>query len=121
MRTTRLVYIAHPLGAGPDRAENIARASRWVAWAALAEGVLPVASWVILASVWDEATGRERGLHVGCQTLARCDEVWLVGGRVSPGMQIEREHAVLCGVQVVDMMHFGAEPPAVPGSPARPF
>jgi len=28
----RIVYVAHPLGAGPDRARDITTATKWVAW-----------------------------------------------------------------------------------------
>ncbi len=104
-RATRLVYIAHPLGNGPDRAENIARAARWFAWAAMHPGVIPVASWIILASVWDETPElRARGILIDKQLIARCDEVWAVAEWLSPGMQEEVDHARACGVSVVQFV-----------------
>ena len=92
-------YIAHPLGAGPDREANRQRASRWVAWAA-SQGVAPVADWT-----------RAKGLAIDCALVARCDELWLVGGRISRGMQVEADAARAAGVMVVDRTDLGEEPP----------
>jgi hypothetical protein len=119
----RVVYIAHPLGAGPDRETNRAKASRWVAWAA-DQGVAPVADWVILSGQWTEDR-RTEGLAIDCALIGRCDELWLVGGRISPGMQIEAAWArnvvrfdaasgrvIPEGVWVRDFAGFGSEPPS---------
>lgn len=108
----RVVYIAHPLGAGPDREQNRARASRWVAWAAL-QGVAPVATWITLSGEWTEER-RELGLAIDVALAQRCDEVWLVGGRVSAGMRIESSAAARAGIVVRDLTCLGAEPPAEP-------
>lgn len=108
------MYIAHPLGDGPDRAENIARAARWFAWAAMHPGVIPVAPWIILASVWDETPElRARGMLIDKQLIARCDEVWLCGPRISPGMRAEADHAAACGLDVrqVHAEDAGLDPP----------
>jgi hypothetical protein len=43
--------------------------------------------------------------------VERCDAVWLVGGRVSSGMQIEADHAIGRGIDVIDLTHMGDEPP----------
>lgn len=127
----KLVYIAAPLTptsdevarearAFPDwreswvvdtaREANRARAQRWCSWAAR-QGVSPCATWIVL-SAWDE-TPENRALGLACDFAAieRCDELWLVGGRVSPGMAAEAEHARQHGVVVVDLTHMGEEPP----------
>lgn len=92
MKKKLVIYIAHPLGADEAREANRARASRWVAWAALHHSVAPVATWITLAGEWSEcAELRYRGLDIDCALIERCDEVWLVGGRISPGMQIEAD------------------------------
>jgi len=106
----KVVYIAHPLGAGEDRQSNLARAARWVAWAATRKNVAPVADWIVLASQLSEEL-RQLGLQIDCSIVERCDELWLVGGRVSPGMVVERDHARACGVRVVDLTGLGEEPP----------
>jgi hypothetical protein len=108
-RDVRVVYVAHPLS-GPDRDANIARAARWCAWA-FKSGYAPVADWIVLASQLDESW-REQGLRADCALIKRCDEVWLVGGRVSEGMRIEAAAARLVGLPVKDLTEIGAEPPA---------
>ena len=106
----KVVYIAHPLGLGYDREQNRRRASRWVAWAA-DRGVAPVADWIILSGQWPESR-REQGLAIDVTLVKRCDELWLVGGRVSVGMQVEAEAARSAGIIVVDYTALGEEPPA---------
>ena len=109
----KLVYVAHPLGDGADRAENCKRASKWVAWAA-EQGVAPVCTWIVLASQWDESR-REEGLAIDCALIERCDEVWAVGPRVSPGMHVELTHAKKHGVPC----HILVSPRLVDGPPTR--
>jgi hypothetical protein len=107
----KVVYIAHPLGAGPDREQNRRNAAKWVAWAAR-QGVAPVADWIVLSGELEETpANRLLGLECDRALVELCDEVWLVGGRVSPGMAIEAEHARLCLVPVVDKTSLGPLPP----------
>jgi hypothetical protein len=115
----KVVYIAHALGAGPDRESNRAKASRWVAWAAETQGVAPVADWIILSGQWDESHRDFTGLRIYLELpasidvalVARCDEVWLCGGRVSPGMTVEGKEAKRLGKPVFDLSDLGSEPP----------
>jgi len=107
----RVVYVAAPLGSGSDREFNRANAAAWCSWAAL-QGVAPIATWVILSGVWPETPeNREKGLALDCALVERCDEVWLVGGRISPGMSIEADHGRAHGVKIVDLTHLGPTPP----------
>jgi hypothetical protein len=109
----RVVYIAAPLAA-PTRAEmdeNRARAARWCAWAAR-KGVAPVATWIVLSGELSETQeNRELGLTVDCATVERCDEIWMVGGRVSSGMTRESLHAAEHSVIVRNLTYLGEEPP----------
>jgi hypothetical protein len=84
----RVIYVAHPLGPdGPERDRNRANAARWCGWLAREFDVAPVADWIILSGAWSESPdNRERGLAIDFALIARCDEVWLVGGRISPGV-----------------------------------
>lgn len=108
-----VVYLAHPLGAGPDREQNRANASKWVAWAA-AQGVAPIADWIVLSGQWEESPElRAKGLAIDCRLVELCDEVWLCGGRVSPGMKLEADHALEKGIRVVDMTELGYLPPKI--------
>ena len=83
--------------------------ARWVAWVA-DQGCAPVADWIVLSGQWDE-TRREAGLEIDKALIARCDAVLLVGGRISPGMQIEKEHAESLGTLVVNLTFLGEDPP----------
>ena len=107
----KVVYLAHPLGSGEDREQNRANAARWVAWVTLAYNVAVVADWIVLSGQLSEEH-RELGLECDKALIERCDEVWLVGGRISPGMAIESEHALTRGKRIVDLTHMGYEAPA---------
>lgn len=108
----RAIYVAHPLGQGADREANRAHAARWVAWVAASQCCAPVADWIILSGEWSEtAELRAAGIAIDKELIARCDEVWLVGGRISEGMRIEAEHAWSLGKHVSDLTSFGPEPP----------
>lgn len=107
----KIVYIAHPLGNGSDREKNRANASRWCVWALLRQKVCPVADWIVLSGVLDESF-REPALDADFALIERCDELWLVGGRISPGMALEKVKAENSGVTVVDLTHLGYEAPS---------
>lgn len=108
----RRVYISHPLGRGEGREVNRQRAARWVAWAALLPNVSPCATWVILASVWPETeVTRAKGMETDLQEIDFCDEMWLCGDHVSPGMKTEWDHAKEAGKVIHDMMTKDGEPP----------
>ena len=111
-RDVKVVYVAHPLNAPTEeeRNANIRRAARWCAWF-FKSGYAPVADWIVLASQLDESY-REQGLRVDCALIKRCDELALVGGRVSGGMRIEVAAAKLVGVPVIDLTALGEEPPS---------
>lgn len=111
----RVVYLAHPLGAGLDRERNRENAARWVAWATLAHGVAVVADWIVLAGVLAETpANRVAGLAADLELVGRADELWLVGGRISPGMALEAEEARRRGIPVVDFTRLGTLPPPSP-------
>lgn len=112
----KVVYVAHPLGFGDDRERNRVAAAYWCGWLADKFGIAPVADWIVLSSVWEEDR-REQGLAIDLALIARCDELWLVGGRVSQGMAIERAEAERLGKPVVDLTHLGPFPPTGADAP----
>jgi hypothetical protein len=110
----KVVYIAHPLSAPTIEGieENRQSAALWAAWAAVSEGVSPSCSWVVLTGVLPESPeNRSLGLACDVAQVERCDEVWLVGGRVTPGMALEAERARRRGIRVVDLTGLGPLPP----------
>lgn len=82
------VYIAHPLGAGPDREANRAAAAQWCALLAERYLVSPVADWIVLSGVWSE-NRRTVGLECDRAIVELVGTVIAVGPRVSPGMALE--------------------------------
>lgn len=95
----RVVYVAHELSG--DREANRAKASEWVGWLAKHCDIAPVADWIILTGQWPEEM-RERGLAIDLRLIEECDELWMVGDRVSDGMATEARHATRCGIHVRD-------------------
>lgn len=99
--TRKVVYIAHAFGGDP---ENLERAIHWVGWAAM-EGVAPVATWITLCDLWpDSYEHRAAGMACNLAVIERCDELWLTGPRMSPGMTTEQAHAFDQRVPVVDLV-----------------
>jgi hypothetical protein len=85
------VYIAHRL-TSPDRNANIEAAGRIMAELADRLPIVPYASWITLVRYWDESK-REKGLAIDLAQISRCDELWLTGPELSPGMSIEAQGA----------------------------
>lgn len=109
-RRLKRVYIAAPCGGGPDRDANRERAARWCSWALRKRGVSPIADWIVLTSQLSEEY-RDLGMAANFAALESCEEIWLVAGRVSPGMVLERDFALDHDILVVDLTHLGEEPP----------
>ncbi|HMI92905.1 MAG TPA: DUF4406 domain-containing protein, partial [Polyangiales bacterium] len=107
----KVVYLCHPLAGEIE--QNRRNAARWVAWATLHMGVAIVADWITLTGELSEEH-RELGLACDLALVERCDECWLVGGRTSPGMALEAQHARDQGVLVRDLTHLGFACPTGP-------
>lgn len=106
-----VVYMAHPVAG--DVEGNLRRARQWVRWLEHNYPVAVVATWITECEIWDDGDPlqREAGMARNFAVIEKCDAVWLVGGRLSNGMAREREHALLFGRQVHDLLHLGQEPP----------
>lgn len=114
MALPNVIYLAAPAGA-PTKTEhgrNIARAKRWLSWAAR-QGYAVIADWIIYCEVWDDfnAEDRAQGLAHDDAMIRRCDEFWMVGGRISEGMARGKATAEACGIPIVDLTRLGKEPP----------
>lgn len=110
----KAIYLAHPLSA-PTREgieANRARASRWVSWVARHFRYAVIADWIVMTGVLEETPeNRDLGLKCDCELVRRADEFWMVGGRLSSGMSVERKAADDAGKPVVDLLFLGEEPP----------
>lgn len=111
-----IYYVAHALGTGPVRVDNIQRAKRWLAWLLQTYPedafCLP---WAPYAEVLPDAVAsHRRGLRDDLEILTRMDGIVLCGGRISPGMQSEVDHHIKTSTQprIINLTHLGEEPPA---------
>jgi hypothetical protein len=113
--TRRVVYLAHQLsGTEAEMRANRAFASRWAAFLAVNFEVAVECSWIVLSSQWDETPeNRARGLACDLALVERCDELVMVGPRISGGMRLEAGHAASKGLPVVDLTQLPMDPQAV--------
>ena len=109
----QLGYVAHPVGAGPDRTANLARVRRWLRYLiARYPDLALVVPWLPYCDVLEEAPEhRARGLRDDRAVQRWCDAIVLVGGYLSPGMAEELAFAQEQGHDVIDLLHLGLEPP----------
>ncbi len=118
MKLPSVIYLAAPAGAPTKRehGRNLARAKRWLGWAAR-QGYAVIADWIIYCEVWDDfnAEDRAQGLAHDDAMIRRCDEFWMVGGRISEGMARGKATAEACGIKIVDLTGLGLEPPGETG------
>lgn len=100
------IYVAHPLGPdGPEREKNRHNAALWCAAVGEAGGC-PIADWIILSGVWSEDK-REMGLECDFAAIEGCHGLLLCGGRVSPGMALEKEFADRAMKVICDATNHG--------------
>jgi hypothetical protein len=112
-----MIYLAHPLGADTKEGiqRNLHNAKLWFKWAC--DHYWPDAafnmSWVMNCEVYDDANAedRDRGMQRNYQHIKRCDELWLLGPRVSNGMEEEARFARRIGQPVYDLTNEGITNP----------
>jgi hypothetical protein len=111
---TKLVaYLAHPVSAPTPEgiAANLANARAWLKWLVDNTPWAISCPWIPYVESLAEESYRERGLADDLAMLGRGhDLVVLVGGRVSTGMAMERDHAA-SRMPVVDLTPIGVAPP----------
>lgn len=87
-----LVYICSPFAG--DTETNIIAARSYCAFA-VERGCIPLAPHLLYPQFMDDDDPKERGLALrfGMILMDRCDEVWIFGNRLSPGMKAEFDRA----------------------------
>ena len=112
----RVIYLAHPLGAATKEGveANKARARRWIRWVYdNFPDVAVVADWLINCDVLDDFNPehRARGMAMNKAIISLCGEFWMVGGRISNGMNDESITAIATHSRIFDLTWLGEEPP----------
>ena len=109
----KVIYMAHKVSG--DVENNLAKAKLWLRWIEKHHDVAVVASWITECEVWDDDNLEHRaaGLRRDFAVIERCDELWLMGDRVSDGMKKETDHAEKHGLVVRNMTNFGDLLPAL--------
>ncbi len=108
----KMVYIASPFRGAYE--EHIKQAIEYCK-IATTQGVLPLAPHLIF-SQWCNDTipmEREQGLSLGLALLSHCDELWVMGERISEGMRGEIEYAKEYGIPT----HHIEDPTYLPSYP----
>lgn len=95
----KLVYIASPYTG--DIPSNLERAKEYRKQA-LEQGVIPVAPHLLYPQFLKDSDPAERslGLRAGLELLARCEEMWIFGEGISPGMSREIQFAQGLGIPI---------------------
>jgi len=117
-----VVYLAHPVAgqltgdispqdAARAIALNLERAQRWLRWLVDNSDHAIACPWMADVLALPEKTHRARGMRDTLEILGRCDAIVLVGGRISSGMQEERDLAQRRGLKIASLIGFGPEPP----------
>ena len=117
-RGLRKVFICSPFHpAGETKAEiaadlerNLERA-KLACRAAVDRGYVPYAPHLYFPQFLseDDEDEREMGILLGLTWLARCDELWVIGTRISDGMKKELEMAHEWGIPVRFMLPVKAD------------
>lgn len=105
-----IVYLAHPVGHGEDRAKNLINTQKWFLWLFHNTDWTINVPWFIYVSNLDESH-RVRAMRDDLRVLDTCDAIVLTGGRISPGMQTEFFWAQVNGHRVYDLTALGYEAP----------
>jgi hypothetical protein len=113
------IYLAHPLKG--DIQKNLELARLWYKWACTHYWPDHCfnAMWILNVEVFDDdsSVDRYRGMQRNLQGIKRCDELWLLGPRVSEGMVEEAEFARRCQIPVYDLTTEALHPKDAPRFP----
>lgn len=81
-----LVYICSPYAG--DISGNTQRARRFSRFA-VDSGTIPLAPHLLLPQYISEAAERELAMHMNMVLWGKCEELWVFGGDITEGMEME--------------------------------
>lgn len=99
--TMRLIYVAHSYG---GLTVNLDRAEEWLTFLfrEFAPDRMFLAPWIHCCRALSEEH-RATGMQFDLLTIARMDELWMVGPHVSSGMKAEADEARRLGKAVINL------------------
>jgi len=94
-----LVYICSPFAGDMER--NTIKARQYCKFA-VERGVIPFAPHLLYPQFMDDRDKEQRALSLffGNVWLCKCDQLWVFGGHLSPGMRLELEKARKKGIPI---------------------
>ena len=97
----KIVYICSPYRAETkeELEQNIATAKQ-AARAVIHDYGIPIVPHLYFTQFLDEGKERSLGMKMGIQLLGLCDEIWVVGDRITEGMKGEIRMALINGVSL---------------------
>ena len=81
-----LVYICSPFAG--DIETNVNKAKRYSRYA-LDKGNIPIAPHLLFPQFMDDDKERKLAMHFNYVLLGKCEEIWVFGDYISPGMKEE--------------------------------
>ena len=81
-----LVYICSPFSG--DVENNVIKAQKYSRYA-LDEGNIPIAPHLLFPQFMSDESERRLAMHFNYVLLGKCEEVWVFGDNISPGMAEE--------------------------------
>lgn len=93
------IYVCSPLRGDVER--NIQKAIGYCRYI-YSRGGIPLAPHVIFTTFLDDEIPEERaaGIELGLELLAKCDELWVFGEKISQGMSYEITRAKKLGIRI---------------------
>lgn len=112
----KIAYLAHPVSR--DVPGNLAKAKVWLQWLQKRYPdrafIAPWIDWIEYCGDDDnDPVQRELGMECDFIVVSRCHEFWPVGGRMSAGMQREKNVAIINGVDICDQFLRCEVPPRI--------
>lgn len=92
-----MVYVCSAFSG--DELVNIKKTKSYCRYA-IDYGFMPVAPHLMYPQFMDETTERDLAIHMDLVLLGKCEEVWVIGNRLSKGMAIELEQAKWWGKHI---------------------
>ncbi len=99
-----IIYVCSPYRGDVDENTKLARS---VCREITLEGHIPIAPHIYFTQFLDdnEETERQLGMENAIKLLDLCDEIWVVGDKITPGMAAEIQYAKANDIPIMNRRH----------------